>query len=245
MTKILAAAWLIARKDFTIEARSREIIATAAFFAVACVLVFSFSLVRDGRAPDGVAAGVLWIGIAFSGTLSLGRLFERERAHDTLRTLLLAPIERPAVYLGKLLAVVMLMSAVGGLLLPFTGVALDAALGLLISIYIRQRTYSALVQVFLILVRFGVMVLLGYGFVQFMEGSLALPDSSAFALMFLFGGWADWGLRFLHLSQFGEIWAIVPYGIFLGLALLLTALAQALLAKLLLSLAIRRAQGRG
>jgi len=127
MIDVVRAAWLIARKDFTIEARSREIIATAAFFAVACVLVFSFSLVTDGRAPDGVAAGVLWVGVAFSGTLSLGRLFERERAHDTLRTLLLAPVERPAVYLGKLLAVIMLMGAVGALLLPFTGFLFDQA----------------------------------------------------------------------------------------------------------------------
>jgi heme exporter protein CcmB len=127
MTGVIAAAWLIARKDFTIEARSREIVATAAFFAVACVLVFSFSLVTDGRAPEGVAAGVLWVGMAFSGTLSLGRLFERERAHDTLRTLLLAPVERPAVYLGKLLAVIMLMAAVGALLLPFTGFLFEQA----------------------------------------------------------------------------------------------------------------------
>ena len=127
MMGVVRAAWLIARKDFTIEARSREIIATATFFAVACVLVFSFSLVNDGRAPDGVAAGVLWVGVAFSGTLSLGRLFERERAHDTLRTLLLAPVERPAVYLGKLLAVIMLMAAVGVLLLPFTGFLFDQA----------------------------------------------------------------------------------------------------------------------
>ena len=127
MIGVVRAAWLIARKDFTIEARSREIIATAAFFAVACVLVFSFSLVTDGRAPDGVAAGVLWVGVAFSGTLSLGRLFERERAHDTLRTLLLAPVERPAVSLGKLLAVIMLMAAGGALLLPFTGFLFDQA----------------------------------------------------------------------------------------------------------------------
>ena len=127
MTGVFSAAWLIARKDFTIEARSRELVTTAAFFAVACVLVFSFSLVHEGRAPDNVAAGVLWIGISFSGTLSLSRLFERERAHDTLRTLLLAPIERPAVYLGKLLAVVMLMAAVGALLLPFTGFLFDQA----------------------------------------------------------------------------------------------------------------------
>jgi heme exporter protein CcmB len=127
MKGVVSAAWLIARKDFTIEARSREIIATAAFFAVACVLVFSFSLVHEGRAPDNAAAGVLWIGISFSGTLSLGRLFERERAHDTLRTLLLAPVERPAVYLGKLGAAVLLMSAVGAVLLPFTGFLFDQA----------------------------------------------------------------------------------------------------------------------
>lgn len=128
MIGVLRAAWLIARKDFTIEARSREIIATAAFFAVACVLVFSFSLVTDGRAPDGVAAGVLWVGVAFSGTLSLGRLFERERAHDTLRTLLVAPVERPAVYLGKLIGVILLMTAVSALLLPFTGFLFDQAI---------------------------------------------------------------------------------------------------------------------
>jgi heme exporter protein B len=70
---------------------------------------------------------VLWIGVSFSGTLSLARLFERERAHDTLRTLLMAPIERPAVYLGKLVAVVMVMAAIGAVLLPFTGLLFDQA----------------------------------------------------------------------------------------------------------------------
>ena len=127
MTAVLRAAWLIARKDFTIEARSRDITATPPFCGVACVLVFAFSRATDGRAPEGVAAGVLWVGVAFSGTLSLGRLFERERAHDTLRTVLLAPGERPAVSLGKLFAVSMLMAAVGALLLPFTGVLFDQA----------------------------------------------------------------------------------------------------------------------
>ena len=66
MIDVVRAAWLIARKDFTIEARSREIIATAAFFAVACVLVFSFSLVTDGRAPDGAGSTG---GTASSGTI--------------------------------------------------------------------------------------------------------------------------------------------------------------------------------
>ena len=57
----------------------------------------------EGRAPDDVAAGILWVAISFSGTLAMGRTFERERYNDTLRALLLAPADRPAIYMGKLL----------------------------------------------------------------------------------------------------------------------------------------------
>ena len=58
---------------------------------MSCVLVFAFGFVREGVAVDDAAAGILWIAIAFSGTLALGRAFERERQNDTLRALLLAP----------------------------------------------------------------------------------------------------------------------------------------------------------
>ncbi len=57
------------------------------------------------------AAGILWIAIAFSGTLALGRTFERERYGDTLRALLLAPGTRAAVYVGKLVGIVALLIA--------------------------------------------------------------------------------------------------------------------------------------
>jgi len=72
-----ATVWLITRKDLLIEARSREILYTTIFFAVGCVLVFAFGFVREGRAVTDAAAGILWIAIAFSGTLALGRAFER------------------------------------------------------------------------------------------------------------------------------------------------------------------------
>ena len=91
--------------------------------AVACVLVFSFSLVRDGRAPEDGAAGLLWIAIAFAGTLALGRTFERERQAETLRALLMAPAARPAVYVGKLLGIVALLVGVEVVLVPLVGPA--------------------------------------------------------------------------------------------------------------------------
>ena len=112
MPNFFRVAWLVMRKDLTIEARSWEMVSTTLFFAVSCVLVFSFAFVRGGQPIEGAAAGILWIAVAFSGTLALGPTFDRERHHDALRGLLLAPVERSAIFLGKFLGVVLLMTAV-------------------------------------------------------------------------------------------------------------------------------------
>ena len=111
-------AWLILRKDLTVEFRSREIVYTAFFFAVACVLVFAFAFVREGRPPEGAAAAVLWVAILFSGNLALARTFERERQSETLRALLLAPVARTALYTGKLLGIMAMLAIIELMLVP-------------------------------------------------------------------------------------------------------------------------------
>ena len=63
--------------------------------------------------------------------------------------------------------------------------------------------------------------------------------------MFLFAAVGDWGLAFLYLGFYGEIWANVPYGVFLGLALVIFALLQAAFADQVLVFAVRRAQRKG
>lgn len=123
-----ATVWLITRKDLLIEARSREILYTTVFFAVACVLVFAFGFVREGRPVADAAAGILWIAIAFSGTLALGRAFERERQNDTLRALMLAPVDRPALYVGKLVGVLILLAVVEIVLVPLIALMFQAPL---------------------------------------------------------------------------------------------------------------------
>lgn len=120
------AVWLILRKDLTVEVRSGEIAYTTLFFAVSCILIFAFALVRDGRAPEDGAAGLLWIAIAFAGTLALGRTFERERQAETLRALLMAPAARPAVYVGKLLGIVALLAGVEVVLVPLVALLFEA-----------------------------------------------------------------------------------------------------------------------
>ena len=128
MRGFLRAVWVVTRKDILIETRTREILLTTVFFALACVLVFAFGFVRDGRPVQDAAAGILWIAIAFSGTLALGRAFERERQGETLRALLIAPIDRPALYVGKLLGILILLAAVEVLVVPLIGLMFQARL---------------------------------------------------------------------------------------------------------------------
>jgi heme exporter protein CcmB len=120
------AAWLVLKKDLTVEVRSLEIALTTLFFAVSAVMVFAFALVQEGRAPDDGAAGILWIAIAFAGTLALGRTFEREKQAETLRALLLAPAPRPAVYVGKLLGIVALLLGTEMILVPLVAFLFQA-----------------------------------------------------------------------------------------------------------------------
>jgi heme exporter protein CcmB len=121
-------ALLVLRKDVAIEFRSFEILSTTLFFAVSCVLVFAFAFVKDGEVVADAAAGILWIAIAFAGTLALGRTFERERYAETVRALLLAPAPRAAIYVGKLLGIVLLLAAAEVMLIPLVALLFSAAL---------------------------------------------------------------------------------------------------------------------
>ena len=118
----LAQMLRIATKDLRIEWRSREIVYTMAFLAVVVVLIFSFAfIVGDARPAPPVTAGILWIALIVSGTVGLGRTFDREREGEPIRSLLLSPAPRAAIYLGKLLATVTLMLAVELVLVTLCG----------------------------------------------------------------------------------------------------------------------------
>ena len=124
----LRTALLVLKKDFSIEIRSREILATTLLFAASCVVIFMFAFVKEGRPLEDAAAGILWIAITFAGTLALGRTFERERYGETLRALLLAPAARPAIYVGKLLGIVALLLVAELALVPAVALLFQSAL---------------------------------------------------------------------------------------------------------------------
>lgn len=121
-------AVLVLRKDFAIEVKSREIVYTTLLFALSCVLVFSIAFVKQGEPLQDAAAGILWIAIEFAGTLALGRTFERERYGETLRALLLAPVPRAAIYVGKMLGILVLLFVAELLLVPLVAMLFQAPL---------------------------------------------------------------------------------------------------------------------
>lgn len=118
ISEIARAAWVLLAKDLRIEWRSREGLLTTACFALACVLVFSFGLVREGTPVPDAGPAVLWVTVALAGTLAMARTFERERAAGTLMAVLASPTPRPAVYLGKWFGLMALMFSVELVLLP-------------------------------------------------------------------------------------------------------------------------------
>ncbi len=128
-----SAAWLVFQKDLRIELRTGEILITTGFFALLVAVLSSLSFYLDDVLARRVAPGVLWISIAFSGVLAMGRSFQRERDHDAMRGLLLSPLPRPGIFLGKALGIFAFLFLVELLLVPLLGVLyrldLSSALG--------------------------------------------------------------------------------------------------------------------
>jgi len=121
-------ATLVMRKDLLVEARGREVLAPMLFFAVMVVLVFSFGFAGEGGASSDVVAGMLWVGLLLSASLGIGRAFEREREGETFRALLLTPASRPAVYVGKLLSILLFVAICEAAVVPLLVVLFGAPL---------------------------------------------------------------------------------------------------------------------
>lgn len=125
----LRTALLIAAKDLRVEWRSREILTTMTFLGVLVFLIFAFAFDagNDAGLRPGVTAGVLWVAVLFSGVVGLSRIVDRERDGEPIRTLLLSPAPRSAIYAGKVAAVTALMAIVEAVLTPLAAFFFSAS----------------------------------------------------------------------------------------------------------------------
>ncbi len=127
-TPFLKAVASIARKDLRIELRSRELVSTMGLFALLSILIFSFALELDRSARQEAISGVLWVTVVFASILGLNRSLAMERDQGNLDAMLLAPIDRVAIFFGKLAGNLAFALVVGLLLLPIMSILYNQSL---------------------------------------------------------------------------------------------------------------------
>ena len=117
-TPFLKTVWSIVRKDLRMEFRSRELVSSMGLFALLSILIFSFALELDRVARGEAISGVLWVTVVFASILGLNRSLAMERDGGNLDAMLIAPIDRTAIFGGKLVGNFIFTLIVGLVLLP-------------------------------------------------------------------------------------------------------------------------------
>ncbi len=114
LRKVLA----IVGKDVAAEIRTKEMVSAMFVFSLLIILIFNFAFDLRAENLQTVAPGVLWVAIAFAGMLGLSRSFILERDRGVLDGLLLAPVDRSAIYFGKMIGNVLFIGLVEIIILP-------------------------------------------------------------------------------------------------------------------------------
>ena len=143
---LLRATFAIVRKDLAAEWRSRELFTSMLVFSLLVLLIFNFALELDPRTRTSVTAGVLWVTFTFAGTLGLNRSMAVEKDRGCMDGLLLAPVDRSAIYFGKAISNLVFMLIVEVIVLPVYSVLYNANLfqpGLLLVIFLGSIGYVA------------------------------------------------------------------------------------------------------
>ncbi len=142
----IKATLAVVRKDLTAEFRSRELISAMLVFSLLVILIFNFALELDPATRKEVTSGVLWTTFAFAGTLGLNRSMAVEKDRGCLDGLLLAPVDRAAIYFGKVISNLVFMFLVEAIVLPLYAALYSVNLfnpGLLLVILLGSIGYTA------------------------------------------------------------------------------------------------------
>lgn len=177
-------------KDLLAERRTREIMGAMLVFALTVILIFIFAFDLSVEMRRKAAAGVIWVTLCFSGTVSLNRSMSIEKDREGMDGLLLAPVDRTAIYFGKVLVnwVYILLTALivvpvysifnnvnlfswsfaGVILLGTLGYILTGTLLSMLSVQLRTRDmmlpvllFPVLIPLLLAAVRASTIILLG------------------------------------------------------------------------------------
>ena len=121
--KVIAIAW----KDILSEMRTKEIIASVLVFTLLVIVIFNFAFSASQEMMVLVAPGILWVTFAFAGVLSLNRSFILEKEEGCLEGLMVCPVSRETIYVGKMLASLLFMLIIEAIALPIFALLFNLA----------------------------------------------------------------------------------------------------------------------
>lgn len=127
-TPFLRTIFTILRKDLRAELRSRELVSSMGLFALLSILIFSFALELERTAREEAIVGVLWVTIVFASIIGLNRSMAMEREQGNFDAMLIAPIDRTAIFFGKFIGNLIFALIVGLLLLPLMSILYNKSL---------------------------------------------------------------------------------------------------------------------
>lgn len=122
--QFLRVAWAVARKDFILEIRSKQALPLSIALSLLIVVAFAFSF---GGASIEAGTGALWVAFIFAGTLGVMQSVTMETQNNALDGMLLVPIARSAIYVGKVISSTIFVSVIGAITLGAISVFLHAA----------------------------------------------------------------------------------------------------------------------
>ena len=147
LSKVRAIVW----KDVRAELRTKDILSSMLVFAGLTVLIFQFAFDLRASVIQLVLPGVLWIAITFAGVLGLNRSFVLEQNRGSMEGLLMAPMDRSAIYFGKLIGNLLFIFAVELVLLPLMTVLYNMSLlspSILLVVFLGTIGYAAVGTLF-------------------------------------------------------------------------------------------------
>ena len=124
--KVIAITW----KDALSEMRTREIVFSVLVFTLLVIVIFNFAFGATQEMIALVAPGILWVTFAFAGVLSLNRSFILEKEEGCLEGLMVCPISREVIYVGKMLGSLLFMLIIEAIALPIFAFLFNLVLSL-------------------------------------------------------------------------------------------------------------------
>lgn len=118
MKEFMGKAFIILWKDILFELRSKDIATSVLVFALLVIVIFNFAFEPGTDQKDLVAPGILWVSFTFAGVISFGRSFVQEKEKGCLEGLMICPVEREVIYLGKMLGSLTFMLIVEAIVFP-------------------------------------------------------------------------------------------------------------------------------